>query len=141
MKRNVPFVTPETNFEAVVSIMLRKTVEAVPVLDDGRLAGIICDDDMFRAFAEITGLREKGLRLSLKMRRSNDPMPRIAEILETFGEDILGVLTFTLPDKPEYLRVMFQVRPESAPEVLRFFESRGYQTEDLMRLLQNVFAN
>ena len=121
--------------------MLRKTVEAIPVLQDGNLVGIICDDDMFRAFAEITGLREQGLRLSLKMRRSNNPMQRIAEILEKFGDDILGVLTFTLPDNPEYLRVMFQVRPVSASEVLKFFETKGYQTEDLLKLLQNVFAN
>jgi acetoin utilization protein AcuB len=141
MQRKVPYVTPETNFEAVVSIMLNKKITAIPVIENGKVVGIVCDDDMFRAFAEITGLKADGLRFSLKINVSDDPMTRISEVLGKFGNSILGVITFRLPDKPDIMRVMLQVKPEATPDILQFMESKGYQTDDLMKLFQNVFAN
>jgi acetoin utilization protein AcuB len=141
MNRKVPVVSPDTNFEAVVTIMINKKVSAIPVIESGKLVGIICEDDLFRAFAEITGLKEQGLRFSLKMKASSYPMLRISEILEKFHEEILGVLTYKSLEDPEDIRITFQVKPEGAPDILRFLESNGYQTEDLLKLFENVFAN
>ncbi|MBU6448749.1 MAG: CBS domain-containing protein [Rhodospirillales bacterium] len=51
MTHNPVFVTPGTSLAEAVKIMLRKRIKRLPVLEDGRLAGVIGRADLLRALA------------------------------------------------------------------------------------------
>ncbi|HTY81441.1 MAG TPA: chloride channel protein [Dehalococcoidales bacterium] len=46
MKREVVIISPDTTIQAAVDLMRKKKVDAVPVLDDGRLVGIVASRDV-----------------------------------------------------------------------------------------------
>ena len=50
-----PFtVGPEEPFEKAVELMLKHRIGGIPVVDAGKLVGIVTESDVFRAFAHLT---------------------------------------------------------------------------------------
>jgi len=50
MVRNVKFVAPETEISEVIEIMTKHGINRLPVVDNGKLVGIIARDDLIKAF-------------------------------------------------------------------------------------------
>ena len=48
MTRNPVTVTPNTTIGAAARLMLRRKISGLPVMEDGRLVGIITESDIFR---------------------------------------------------------------------------------------------
>jgi len=55
MTRDVVTVTPETNLVDVAKTMLERKIGGLPVLENGRVVGIITESDIFRRFVELRG--------------------------------------------------------------------------------------
>jgi len=55
MTRNVVTVGPETDLVDVARTMLERKIGGLPVLDDGRVVGMITESDIFRRFVELRG--------------------------------------------------------------------------------------
>jgi acetoin utilization protein AcuB len=53
MTSNPVTVAPEDGLEAAVQLMLKHRIECVPVVEDGKVAGILTETDVFRAFADL----------------------------------------------------------------------------------------
>ena len=49
--------------------MLKNKIGILPVMDNGQLYGVITDRDVFRAFLEVSGYGEEGIRVRLCYRR------------------------------------------------------------------------
>ena len=65
MTRNVISTTPETTLEDAALLGNRHGVGALPVVEDGRLVGIITATDIYNVFIDVLGTREKGVRLRI----------------------------------------------------------------------------
>jgi len=55
MTRDVHTVTPDTSVEDLVDLMVKRRVNPVPVLENGRLAGIVSRSDLVRMMAADLG--------------------------------------------------------------------------------------
>lgn len=53
MTRNPFTVAPGDRLERAVELMLRHRIGGIPVVDGGKVAGIITESDIFRAFAQV----------------------------------------------------------------------------------------
>lgn len=53
MTRNVVTVGPDTNLAEVARTMLERKIGGLPVLEQGRLVGIITESDIFKCFVEL----------------------------------------------------------------------------------------
>jgi acetoin utilization protein AcuB len=62
MKTDPMFVSPETGIEDAARIMLRHTIGALPVVDKGKLVGIITTTDILKAFLDVMCFSQEGLR-------------------------------------------------------------------------------
>lgn len=47
MTKNVISVSPETKIEEIAQLLTRNRIHGVPVVEDGKLVGIIAEDDFF----------------------------------------------------------------------------------------------
>lgn len=65
MIKDVVTVSKQASLEDAVDLMLRKNVGVLPVVDDGIISGIITDKDVFRAFLQVSGYGEDGVRVRL----------------------------------------------------------------------------
>jgi acetoin utilization protein AcuB len=77
MRAPVVTVTPQDTLERAAELMLEREISGLPVLDEGRLAGVITESDVFRAFTRLLGLREAGARVVLSVSESSDLVEEI----------------------------------------------------------------
>jgi acetoin utilization protein AcuB len=53
MTPNPVTVAPDDMMDAAVQLMLKHRIECIPVVEDGKIKGIITETDVFRAFADL----------------------------------------------------------------------------------------
>jgi acetoin utilization protein AcuB len=92
-------VTPDTLLEEAARVMADNKIGGLPVVEDGRLVGIITETDIFKVFLELLGAREAGLRLTLEIPERKGEMARITGAIARLGGNILALGTF-LGDDP-----------------------------------------
>ena len=65
-------VDPDEPLETATKRMLDRKISGLPVLDGGKLVGIITESDLFRALASMLGIGEKGARILMTVRDDGD---------------------------------------------------------------------
>lgn len=66
MKRDVITVAPKSRIREAARIMLFKKISGLPVMDGGKLVGIITESDIFRMLVREMDGRVEGLRTGIK---------------------------------------------------------------------------
>lgn len=102
-------VTPKMAIEDAAEIMLERKIGGLPVVEDGKLIGIITTTDILGAFVEIFGVGEDNTtRIDLLL----DPgppldLPRASDLIQKCEGEILGLGTYR--DRWEEERVYYLV--------------------------------
>jgi acetoin utilization protein AcuB len=94
MTKEVFTVTDDTPLEDAARIMADNRIGALPVMRDGKLVGIITETDIFKAFLELLGAREPGVRLTMKIPRGQGLLPLCTETISKLGGRLLAVTTW-----------------------------------------------
>jgi acetoin utilization protein AcuB len=92
-------VTPDIPLEEAARIMADNKIGGLPVMEDGKLVGIITETDIFKVFLELLGARERGLRLTMEMPERKGEIARMTTEIARLGGNILALGTF-LGDDP-----------------------------------------
>lgn len=93
MKTKVITVTPSTPVEEAAMIMYDRNIGCLPVIDSGRLVGIISDRDIFKVLIDITGVRHGGKRIFLTVEDRPGSIKEVADIIRKHGFRLQSVLT------------------------------------------------
>jgi acetoin utilization protein AcuB len=132
MTRDPTSVGPNDSLQRVVELLRRRDIRSVPVLEDGRLIGIVTDRDVrqvapaYPLFREEEEIRRYTENLTVTAAMTADPMtiapdaPLVdaAKVLETYrisalpvvdGTELVGMLTVT-----DLLRVFVEQNEEKA---------------------------
>src|SRR5512136_1779872 len=67
MKREVVTCGPDDHIEDIARLMQKKGIGCVPVVDRGKLVGIVTNNDMFGILMRILGMDDPGWRLTLEL--------------------------------------------------------------------------
>jgi acetoin utilization protein AcuB len=94
MTTEVITVTPDTPMEEAARIMADNKIGGLPVIQDGKLVGIITETDIFKVFLELLGAREGGLRLTLGIPERKGEIARLTTEIARLGGNILALGTF-----------------------------------------------
>ena len=94
MTRNVFTVTDDTPLEEAARVMADNRIGALPVLHDGALVGIITETDIFKAFLELLGAREPGVRITMKVPEGQGMLPLCTETISKLGGRVLALVTW-----------------------------------------------
>lgn len=93
MNSNPITVKSTDTVEKAAMLMLDNRIGGLPVVDDGKLVGIISDQDVFKALVNITGVREGGFQLGLAIPNQQGAMRPVFDLLRQRGARILSVLS------------------------------------------------
>lgn len=77
MTPNPATVGPDETLEAAAALMYRKRISGLPVVDGGKLAGVITETDVFRAMIEMLGFAEKGARVAFELDKPENLLGQI----------------------------------------------------------------
>ncbi|HEY8499704.1 MAG TPA: CBS domain-containing protein, partial [Clostridia bacterium] len=66
MSKELVVISPNALLEEAATLMRDSGVSFLPVVDNGKLVGIITESDIFDSFIDLLGFREKGTRLTIE---------------------------------------------------------------------------
>lgn len=96
MTKNVVTCEADILLEEAVEIMKASKVSCLPVMEDGKLCGIITETDMFEAFTDLLGFNEKGSsRITVDIREDKlGVLARLTSLTKASGVNIINVAVF-----------------------------------------------
>ena len=115
-------IDAESTVETAAQLMLEHQIGGLPVLDHGRLVGIITATDVLRAFLDLMGAAHGGsTRIDFVLEGEEHGLTEASRIVARDGGEILGVGTYrySLGDNPVcYLRLVAK-DPDKIAKALR----------------------
>jgi acetoin utilization protein AcuB len=84
-------IPPDIPLEEAARIMADNKIGGLPVMEDGKLVGIITETDIFKVFLEMLGARDPGIRLTLEMPERKGEIARLTTAIARLGGNILAL--------------------------------------------------
>lgn len=84
-------VEPLTPLESVARTMRKEKIGGIPVLDNGKLVGIITESDIFAAFTEVLGGNSAGVRVELIIGKSNKEIYSFLDVFKKYRLNLQAI--------------------------------------------------
>jgi acetoin utilization protein AcuB len=93
MKKKVITAAPDMPVEEAAMVLYDKNIGCLPVIESGKLVGIISDRDIFRALIDITGIRHRGHRIFLTIEDRPGSIKDVADIIRKHDFSLQSILS------------------------------------------------
>jgi acetoin utilization protein AcuB len=123
MSANVMTVTTDTPIEQAARVMADNKIGGLPVMDDGKVVGIITETDLFKIFLELMGAREMGVRATVLIEEKPGMLAKITRAIADVGGNFLAFGVFT---------------GENASTKLVTFKVAGVKLEDVKKAVDPI---
>ncbi len=94
MTRDVVTISKDTTVEEAARLMVDQDLSSLPVLENGKLIGIVSKSDLFKILLELFGARHYGIRMSFLVEDKPGAIAAISNELSKHGVDIIAFGTF-----------------------------------------------
>lgn len=119
-------ISPEATLEEAAVLMRDHDIGALPVLEGGRLVGIITESGIFDAFIGLMGLREASSRVTLDIEDRVGVLAEITRIIKEHGINIITMATFTNPEK-HHAELVLRLDAKDPAPLVKEFEAQGFR--------------
>ncbi len=127
MTRKVYTVAPDTPIEEAARLMLTHRIGGLPVLQAGRLVGIITETDILAAFVDVVGIQQEQTRLELVLEDRPGAFLEVCRIIQEQGGDIVSVVTATAVHHGEQTKVLiFRLEGIQVDPLVAQLEAAGH---------------
>ena len=137
MIHNVVTVSKYASLEDATYLMLKNKIGILPVVDNEQVYGVITDRDIFKAFLEVSGYGEEGVRMRFV---TEDEVGVLAQIITLLVEENLNISnTVNIPRKDG--KVVIEVQIDGDIDLVSLkakFEAHNIKVEDITRTSAKV---
>lgn len=123
--KNVITCTPDTKIEDAAVLMRDHGIGALPVLDQGKLVGIITETDIFDTFLDIIGFRSPGDRIVIETRDEVGVMGDLSAIIKNYDVNITSLAIYHL--KNNKVQILVRLNGDRVKEVKAALIEKGYE--------------
>jgi len=115
--------------EEAARIMVTRKISCLPVMDGEKLVGIITETDVFRAFVEVLGGEEEGMRFMLRVPDRVGELALISNRIAEAGGNILAITTSKVQEGG-YREVMIKETGSKKETLLQMEQGTGVEIMD-----------
>ena len=137
MIHDVVTISQYASLEDATYLMLKNKIGILPVVDNEQVYGIITDRDIFKAFLEVSGYGEKGVRMRFV---TEDEVGVLSHIIALLVEENLNISnTVNIPRKDG--KVVIEVQIDGDIDLVSLkskFEAHHIKVEDITRTSAKV---
>jgi len=127
MTKKVYTVTPETPIEEAARLMLQHKIGGLPVVEAGRVVGIITETDILSAFVEVMGIQQEQTRLELVLEDRPGAFLEVCRVIQEGGGDIVSVVTATATHHGKQTKVLiFRLEGVQVDGLVKSLEAGGH---------------
>jgi len=98
MTKNVITIDENTPIEQAARIMADEKIGGLPVMRDGKVAGMITETDLFKVFLELMGARDLGVRVTALIEDQPGILQKITNAISEIGGSFISFGQFTGED-------------------------------------------
>ncbi len=125
MKKNPLTLTPDTPFEEALRVGQDKKIGSFPVMDKGKLVGIITESDAVRFVTRALGLREEGSRVTIEgLGGKFGDLEKIIAIANQHRTIILSMISLPMPEKKDWM-IVLRLKTTDPDPIVRDFKKAG----------------
>lgn len=110
-------ITKDMIVEDAARLMVDQDLSCLPVLDGGKLVGIVSKSDLFKILLELFGTRHFGVRVSFLVEDKVGMIALISRALSERGIDIISIGTFMGTD-PSNVSVTMKMQGASISQIV-----------------------
>jgi len=127
MVKPVITVAPDMLLDQAANLLVKHKVGGLPVIEGGKLVGIITAIDLLRAFGEVLGTVEEGVsRIDLMLSGNSFDLVTIAELIGMSSGEVLGMGTYEGSGSRKDQIVYLRVRTENARGAADMLTDQGF---------------
>lgn len=137
MIHDVVTVSQYASLEDATYLMLKNKIGILPVVDNEQVYGVITDRDIFKAFLEVSGYGEEGVRMRFV---TEDKVGVLAKIVTLIVEENLNISnTVNIPRKDGKIVIEVQIDGNLDMTALKAkFEEHGIEVAEITRTSAKV---
>ena len=127
MVKAVLTIAASTTIERAAFIMQQNNISALPVLDKGKLVGIITSTDVMGVLLNAIGMGEQSTRLGLYIK---DGVGSLADIVQIFKEENISIQSiFTFPEEeyPDLHQLIVRINIFDEARATQALEAKGHK--------------
>lgn len=94
MSRNPKTIGPDALLEEAALVMRDNKIEMLPVVDGGRLVGVVTESAILDSFIDILGFRDRGTRLWIEATDAPGVLSNLTGIMARHGANIIHLAVF-----------------------------------------------
>jgi len=106
MTRRPYSVSSSAPIEEAALILREKKIGCLPVVDDGKLVGIITETDIIDAFIEGMGVNGPGYRIELVLQNRPGKLLELLKLLKDFDANVVSVATAAHEDPEKIINIL-----------------------------------
>lgn len=130
MTRNVVTIHQNMPIEDAASLMVSRKIGGLPVVDDDdAIVGVITETDIFKAFVEMMGGGEHGLRLTVEVPSGPGTLAKLASKISELGGLILSVVSVDR-ESDRKRELIFKITGVDKETIVRAIEALGDRVVD-----------
>jgi acetoin utilization protein AcuB len=84
-------VSPDANLEEAAELLYRHEIGGLPVVDKGKLVGVITVADIMAAFIEVMGILQESSRIDVILGGRPHAFENVSKIIRDHGSEIISV--------------------------------------------------
>ncbi len=136
MSRDVVTCPPDMTMEKAALLGTKHGVGALPVVDHGKLVGIITESDIYRAFLRMIGAtRKASVRITLdNFSQNQDELIKVIQMLDAQDEELVSLAL--IDDVPIEGRreLVLRVKGENTEKLLQQLKDSDYVVSNVSRI-------
>lgn len=133
MTRNVVTLSPEDTIDDAMLILSRQRFGALPVVDGGRLVGIVAKTDVLSALIDTLDIEGIGVRIEVILPRDMGEVTRLSETLRGLPVEVRSLVL--APHGPDRYAAFVRLATIDVAAVRERLRAAGFELSDLSDFL------
>lgn len=129
MSKKLISIEAEELLESAAVLMREEGISTLPVVENDKLVGIITESDIFDAFIDMLGFRDKGSRVTVEAENIPGSMAEIANIYKSLGINISRIAVF---EENGVTGVIIRSDATETTEIEKELNEKGYKVTHVL---------
>jgi acetoin utilization protein AcuB len=120
-------ITPNTTIERAALIMQENDINALPVMENDELVGIITSTDVMGVLLSAIGISDDSIRLGVMVKDSIGTLAKLADLLSKEQVNIQSLFSWPEKDFDGVYQLVMRVPKGDGPKAVEVLKANGYK--------------
>ncbi len=130
-KQKILTIGPENYIETAAKLMRANKISGLPVVDDGKLVGMITETDIFEALIDILGVKTAHSRIDFYVKERPGSLAEVTGLIGEKGINILNTVMYFDEKKNRY-KMILRIEDMNNGPIVEELKARGYEIESVI---------